>query len=143
MEQILIWESEFYPLSNFSAFAVVWQGRLWPTAEHAYEAASFLDEAIRELIVAARSAHDSRVIAHQHKSKRRPDWAEVKEGVMEELFRAKLEQHPYVKQKLLDTGRREIIKNVPDDSFWGWGADQKGENRMGKLWMQLRAEIQD
>jgi ribA/ribD-fused uncharacterized protein len=140
-EPIFMWEDEFYPLSNFSAFAVEWQGKLWPTCEHAYQAASFLDEEIKQLILEARSAHDSRVIAHQHKSKRRADWNEVKEQVMEELFRAKIAQHEYAREKLLASGDREIVKNVPDDSFWGWGADHKGENRMGKLWMRIRNEL--
>ncbi len=138
---VLMWEDEFYPLSNFSAFAVEYQGELWPTAEHAYQATSFTDDEIRDLIRKARSAHETRLLGQLHKSKRREDWGEYKLLVMEELFRAKIEQHPYVREKLLDSGDREIIKNVPDDSFWGWGSDKKGENRMGKLWMKLREEI--
>ena len=138
---VLMWEDEFYPLSNFSAFAVEWEGHLWPTAEHAYQAASFDDPQIKNMIMSARSAHETRIIGQKNKALRRADWATDKERVMEELFRAKIAQHPYVKEKLLATGDREIIKNVPDDSFWGWGADKKGENRMGKLWMKLREEL--
>lgn len=140
---VLMFEDEFYPLSNFAAFTVEAFGRVWPTGEHAYQAQSFLPGAIQESIATAGSAHEARVIGQLHKGERRSDWATYKLEVMETVFRAKLVQHPYVQEKLLASVGREIIKNVPDDSFWGWGADQKGENRMGKLWMSLRDELLD
>ena len=142
-DPVYLWEDEFYPLSNFSAFTLEYKGVVWPTSEHAYQAASFLDEEIRTLIFEASSAHEARNLGQVHKSKRRPDWNEIKLQVMEDIFRAKLAQHDYVKEKLLASGDRELIKNVPDDSFWGWGADHKGENRMGKLWMMLRDELKE
>ncbi len=141
-DPIYLFEDEFYPLSNFSAFNVELYGRVWATGEHAYQAASFEDAELKELVAAAPSAHMARVLGQKYKTRRRPDWGEAKLQVMEDVFRAKLDQHEYVREKLLASGNREIIKNVPDDSFWGWGADQKGENRMGKLWMELREELQ-
>lgn len=27
------------------------------------------------------------------------------------------------------------------DSFWGWGPNRDGRNMLGRLWMELRAEI--
>jgi predicted NAD-dependent protein-ADP-ribosyltransferase YbiA (DUF1768 family) len=42
---VLFYESQHYYLSNFSAFAVEWRGRVWPTSEHAYHASKFLDVA--------------------------------------------------------------------------------------------------
>jgi ribA/ribD-fused uncharacterized protein len=143
LEPIYLWEDEFYPLSNFSAFSIEYKGKLWQTAEHAYQAASFFDEDIQTLIANARSAHEARVLGQKYKAQRREDWATAKVTVMEEVFRAKLDQHEYAREKLLASGNRDIIKNVPDDSFWGWGADKKGENRMGKLWVQLRNELQN
>jgi ribA/ribD-fused uncharacterized protein len=136
-----MFEDEFYPLSNFAAFTVEAFGRVWPTGEHAYQAQSFLPGKLQEKVALAKSAHEARMIGQEFKSDRRPDWATYKVEVIEVVFRAKLSQHPYVKEKLLASAGREIIKNVPDDSFWGWGPDQKGENRMGKLWMSLRDEL--
>ena len=57
-------------------------------------------------------------------------------------MRAKLEQNPYVKKKLLETQDYQIVEDSPKDSFWGWGMDRKGENNLGKLWMKLRNELQ-
>jgi len=59
---------------------------------------------------------------------------------MEELFRAKLDQHPDVRQALLDSSDMLIVKYEPKDAWWGDGPDGLGRNEMGKLWMQLRDE---
>ena len=75
--------------------------------------------------------------------KQRPDWNEVKLGIMEELLRLKLEQNPYVKKKLLQTENYLIVEDSPKDSFWGWGPNRDGENQLGKLWMKLREELKN
>ena len=43
---------------------------------------------------------------------------------MESICRAKLEQHPYVQKKLLQTGNYIIMEDSPTDSFWGCGYDR-------------------
>lgn len=59
------YEREFYCFSNFSSFAVRWKGRVWPTSEHAYQAAHFLKTApkLAEKIYKAKSAHEAYKIA--------------------------------------------------------------------------------
>ena len=52
---------------------------------------------------------------------------------MEEICRAKLEQHVFIQKRLRQTGGREIIEDSPADSFWGWGRDRKGLNKLGKI----------
>lgn len=138
---VLFYEINFYPLSNFSSFQVEWKGKLWPTSEHAYHSEKFEDEAIKEEIRNTRSAHDAFRLSRTYENKYRKDWNGVRVGVMEDILRAKLEQHTYVKKKLLETGTREIIESSPKDAFWGWGPNKDGENQLGKLWMKLREEI--
>ena len=68
---------------------------------------------------------------------------------MEMVLRLKLEQHPDLKQKLLDTGDETIIEDATrqkSKSKTFWGAILKdgkwvGENVMGKMWMKLREEL--
>lgn len=127
--------------SNFASFAVEWRGILWPTSEHAYQAAKFTDKAIVAEVQNAHSAHDAKKIAHRHEGQIRPDWDEIKISIMEEIVRQKLAQHPYILKKLLQTGDMEIIEDSPTDSFWGRGPDGKGENNLGKIWVKLREEI--
>lgn len=71
--QIFFYENEFYVFSNYAAFALEWKGKLYPTSEHAYHSEKFEDEAMKETIRQARSAHDSQQLAIKYKSQRRPD----------------------------------------------------------------------
>ncbi len=140
-EKVLFFTKEYYMFSNFSAFAVEWNDKLWPTSEHAYQAAKFEDDELQEEIRNASSPKAAYDLAHEHESKMDPDWDKWKLGIMEEIVRAKLEQHPYIQKKLLETGDREIVEDSPTDSFWGWGPDKMGENHLGKIWMTLRDEL--
>lgn len=137
------YEREFYTFSNFSSFAVVWNGRKWPTSEHAYQAAHFLNTApkLYEKIFNANSAHEAFKIAKNNASKAPKDWHDIKIKIMEEIVRLKLKQNPYVKKKLLQTGDLMLVEDSPKDSFWGWGSDRKGRNELGKIWMKLRKEL--
>ncbi len=141
--RILFYEGTRYMFSNFSSFRVQWRGVSWMTSEHAYQAAKFNDPEIIELIKNAPSAHDAKKIAHAHQDKIVSNWSEIEVGIMEEILRAKLAQHPYIQRKLRESGNREIVENSPTDSFWGRGPDWKGQNHLGKLWMKLRIEMLD
>ena len=61
--------------------------------------------------------------------------------VMRDILRAKVDQHEYVRRKLLATGDRELIEDSWRDDFWGWGPNKDGENHLGKLWMEVRLEM--
>ena len=87
------------------------------------------------------SPYEAKKIAYQHKEKWRPDWHNIKVEIMEDLLRAKLEQHQYVKNKLLQTEDYLICEDSPVDDFWGIGKNRDGQNMMGKLWMKLREEV--
>ncbi|MCW2763278.1 MAG: hypothetical protein JWR85_3479 [Marmoricola sp.] len=134
---------EFYPLCNFSSFQVEWRGRLWATSEHAYQAAHFFETApeLAEKIFTARSAHEAYKAAKANADKAPINWEDIKEEVMLDICRHKLQQHAYVREKLLETGVAEIVEDSPKDSFWGWGADRKGRNALGIVWMKLREEL--
>lgn len=137
------YEREFYTFSNFSSFQVEWRGQLWPTSEHAYQAAHFFETApeLAASIHAMHSAHEAFVTAKENGDKTRKDWEAVKIGIMEDICRHKLAQHEYVRTQLLKTADVLIVEDSPVDSFWGWGADRKGRNELGKVWMRLRDEL--
>lgn len=140
---ILFYGGEFSCFSNFSAFAVEWDGELWMTSEHAYQAAKFSDPKIRQEIKEARSAHNVKIIGGKYKEKQRNDWFDVNLKIMEEIVRAKLSQHEYIQEKLLASDDRELIEALPYDSYWGWGPNKDGENNLGKIWMKLRNELKN
>lgn len=140
-EPILFYEREFYVFSNFSSFAIEWEGKLYMTSEHVFHSEKFRDEEMKELIRTTKSAHDAFKLAHVNKDKYRSNWDDVKLGIMKKILRAKVSQHPYVKKKLLQSGDRELIEDSWRDDFWGWGPNKDGANHLGKLWMEVRAEI--
>ncbi len=127
---------------NFSAYAVEWNGRVWPTAEHAYQSAKFDREYLIERIYAARSAHEAKKIANdpELRSLIRPDWQAVKRDVMEEILRAKFAQHEYVRRKLRETCGFLLVEDSNRDAYWGRGPNWNGENWLGRLWMKIRDE---
>jgi len=139
--QIFFYEHDFYVFSNFSSFMIEWKGKLYSTSEHAYHTEKFKDEDLKKLIRNAHSAHDALKLAHENRDKYRGDWDSVKLRVMKEILQAKVDQHPYIKKKLLESGDRELIEDSWRDSYWGWGPNKDGENHLGKLWMELRNEF--
>lgn len=143
MAKVLFYERPGYYMSNFSAFSVFWRDARWMTSEHAYQAAKFDDRALIWMILNARSAQEAYALGREHDAEKRPNWGQVKLGIMEEILRAKLTQHPYIREKLLATGDAELIEDSPKDSFWGCGSDGNGQNHLGKLWMKLRQELRD
>jgi hypothetical protein len=137
------YEREFYCFSNFSSFAVVWQGRRWQTSEHAYQAAHFFDSApeLIEEIFSANSAHEAKKIVERNKDKVPAEFYNKNIALMEDICLHKLQQNPYVKKKLLQTEDKMIVEDSPVDDFWGWGPNRDGRNELGKIWMRLRDNI--
>lgn len=144
-QQVFFYEQDFYVLSNFSAFNLEWEGRTFPTSEHAYQWEKFAPHytALRDYIQHAPSAHEAFKLAERNKHCRRDDWGSVKTGIMLNILRAKAAQHEYVRRKLLATGARELIENSWRDDFWGWGPNRDGRNMLGRLWEKVRAELRE
>lgn len=148
--QVFFYEQEFYPLSNFSAFRVRWMGHEFMTAEHAYQYAKFdasggpvvfKRQLIRDTIRLAPSAHEAFTYAREQHEFVRADWNERRVDFMIDILRCKADQHLYVRQKLDQTGDRELVENSWRDDYWGWGPNRDGKNMLGTLWMKVRAEM--
>lgn len=138
---IRFYTPKFYVLNNFSAHAIEFKGRLYPTAEHAYQASKCTDPDGQEIIRGARSPIQAKFLANEtYRDAKDPDWESKKVAVVEEILRAKLAQHPEAREALRESGHEDIVEDSPTDYFWGEGADGSGQNVLGKLWMKLRAE---
>ncbi len=136
---------EFFCLDNFSSFGFTYKGTYYQTVEHAYQSLKFKNVApeIEKTIVECYSAYEAQRIAHEYSDRQSASWDKEKVAIMEQLLRAKLAQHPYVKKKLSETADYTICEDSPKDDFWGIGKDRKGQNQLGKLWMKLRKELRD
>jgi len=70
------------------------------------------------------------------------EWNENKEKVMRDIIRLKFDQNAQLRDNLVKTGLRNIIFNSRRDNFFGLGAEQNGENVLGKILQDLRGEYQ-
>lgn len=70
----------------------------------------------------------------------REDWEEVKDQVMYDILKSKF-SNERLRQLLLQTGNKELIENNSwNDTYWGV-CNGKGQNKLGKLLMQVREEL--
>jgi N-glycosidase YbiA len=142
-EPINFMESRFHFLSPFSAHRIELWGEVFQTVEHAYQCSRLKECRQREAVKCASSPLAAWEEGQKYKSNPALKVQNFnKEKVMEEIFRAKIAQHPEIVEILQMTGSRGLLKVFADDYYWGTGADGTGQNIMGKLWMKLRDEMQ-
>jgi ribA/ribD-fused uncharacterized protein len=120
---------------------VEFEGITYPTVEHAYQSAKTTDMNERRRIAGIKEPGEAKKAGRALKY--RADWDEVKFKVMEECLRYKFTQHPELGEKLLATEDAELIEgNTWGDTIWGV-SNGVGENRLGKLLMQIRQELKE
>lgn len=130
-------------LSNFWPCPVEFQGVMYPTVEHAYQAAKTLDPKQRLDIQRIPRPGDAK--RHGRSVTLREDWEQVKVGIMKYLLREKFNnpagRNSDMKALLISTGDAMLIEgNHWGDIFWGV-CRGKGENVLGRLLMEIREEV--
>lgn len=126
-------------LSNFYAAPVGFEGLLYPTVEHAYQAAKSLDVAIRRGIRDLSTATNAKMRGRAIRPLR-TDWEQVKFDVMLTCLRSKF-LNPELRAQLVATGDARLVEsNTWGDRVWGV-CDGRGENHLGRLLMQVRTEL--
>ncbi len=135
----------FYEFTNFYTGAkFILDDNEWPTTEHYFQAQKFVGTPYVYKIRNALGPRDAFDLSRNPSISRwrRSDWEDVKMDVMRKALFAKFTSHTFLKNKLLETGKRELVERSPRDSFWGDGGDGTGHNHLGILLMDLRAKLQ-
>jgi len=142
MTVINSFQGEYFFLSNFFYSPFEFDGEIYATVEHAFQAAKTFDTEQRQSIRQAASPAQAKKMGRAVQL--RPDWEQVKFDIMLALLRLKFSQAD-LRQKLLDTGDSELIEgNTWGDKVWGcvsYKGQWIGRNHLGKLLMQVRADI--
>ena len=115
----------------------------FPSVEHYYQAMKFYASDKRfELIRKLKNPDEARLITKtpEYKINRRADFDKNKFKIMEEGLRAKFMQNPDAAEMLKSTDNAVLVKACPVCYKCGFG-EGSGENRMGKILMQIRQEI--
>ena len=128
---------EYRFLSNFYEVPVEYDGITYRNNEAAFQAQKCQTEE-EKLDFAELSPSMAKRLGR--KVQLRPDWEEVKVGIMEEIVFAKFEQNEELVKLLLDTGDRILEEgNTWHDTFWGVDLKtRKGKNNLGKILMKVR-----
>ncbi len=134
---------DFGEFSNFALFPIKLDGKTWPTSEHYFQAAKYVDKSDQETVRKANSPALAARLGRDRKIKLRKDWESAKVGVMRKAVLAKFSQHQKLKDLLLSTGDLKIVEHTDNDSYWGDGGNGKGKNMLGKILMEVRNEIRD
>jgi ribA/ribD-fused uncharacterized protein len=141
---ILRFSGDYRFLSNFYPAAVQLDTSYYPTVEHAYQAAKVTDPAKRREIQAAPTPGIAKGLGRRVTL--RPGWDTLRLGIMADLLEQKFSDLQ-LRNRLLATGQRALIEgNTWGDRYWGavWQPKTghpvwwEGENRLGKLLMELR-----
>lgn len=127
-------------------------GKSWRTSEALFQAMRFTDEAPREEIRSKTSPMAAKWTAkrwlkeHSHQCIVQPKSVQDLEN-MKFCLRAKIAQHPELKEMLLATDDAVLIEDESsrrgNRGFWGAAYLEQnwvGENHLGNLWMIIRTE---
>lgn len=129
-------QGEYRFLSNFWPAPVKMGKWVFPSSEHAYQAAKSLDEAAWSLF--ANTSSPGRAKRLGRSIRIRPDWEQIKFKIMAEIVALKFDQHADLRARLAETAPRLLIEgNSWGDRIWGQ-TDGRGENHLGRILMAYR-----
>ncbi len=141
-------EGKYGFLSPLAAFpikmSVDGKNFTFPTVEHYYQAMKFYVRDPRFRFVLNQKDPDAaRLLTKEpeYREGRRKNFDQQKYIIMENALRAKFEQNPNAAELLKSTGDAILIKSCPVCNKCGFG-EGSGYNRIGKVLMQIRSELQ-
>lgn len=125
-------------LSNFYPAEVILDEVVYPTVEHAYQAAKTVD--IQKRLSIQQLPYPSLAKKRGKHLPLRSDWEKVKIAVMYDLVYQKF-QHKDLQNLLRSTGDLYLEEtNYWNDTFWGV-CNGKGKNVLGNILMRVRTKI--
>ena len=147
MNRIDSFKEEYRFLSNFYQTPVTYKGLTYPNGEAAFQAQKCQCEEDKVKYTLVKNP-----VRAKQMGKKEPclpaNWNEISPDIMLGVLRAKF-SIPEMADKLLATGDAELVEgNTHHDNLWGDCSCPKcvnkvGQNRLGKLLMQVRQELRD
>ena len=146
-------------LSNFWPSDIIINEKTYPTVEHYFQSQKFVGTDFADIFTReseefiggdpskAKSAGSKRgTYAKQLRPKSvsldTKEWEEREDDVMMKALKAKFTQHPDLAKKLKATGDAKLSHfERGRKSYWGESKIGKGENRLGKMLMEIRENM--
>lgn len=138
-------EKPYGAFSNLHRTPVTFEGQVFPTAEHAYQAGKASKPIVRDWILSAPTPALVAMAAHGlYTWDIVPNWSKIKFDRMRDVLRAKFSQHQALRDLLLSTGNARLVEAGTTDNavnrLWG-EVNGKGKNMLGVLLMEVRDEL--
>jgi ribA/ribD-fused uncharacterized protein len=146
-EEVLGFFGDYRWLSNFHMCPVMWNGRIFPSSEHAYQFAKIFGydkEVASTALEAILNMRPSKVKTWGKVGFIRPDWNKLKFSYMYSIVLDKFMRNSDLKEKLLETGDRYLEEtNHWKDTIWGVDyISNEGANHLGVILMDVRSVLQ-
>ena len=122
-------------LNNFFVSSFVVDDKEYRTVEHFYQSKKFSGDQAEAVRISS-TPDDAKRLAHEL-SFDESEWALIRDQVMRNGLKAKFDQNPDLRKKLLDTGNCKLIEDSMRDAYWG-GVLDGSSNRLGTLLEELR-----
>lgn len=131
-------------LHNNYLTPVLFDGMLFPSATHAFQASRSSDERTRKAILNAESLL---VVLKIAKRIEEPEnWKLRRLKIMEHIVRDKFRRSRELQEKLKATGNRDIVMTYDDENeanqYWGV-VNNKGQNQLGRIMMRIRSDLRE
>jgi ribA/ribD-fused uncharacterized protein len=141
-------------LGNMYASEIDYEGKKWRTSEALFQALRYENAEIKEIIRNEKSPIAAKMKAKSKEFENQKVVVPMSERDVENMkmvVKLKFDQHEDLKNKLLKTGNHVIVENIGNRNgarhlFWGMkkvNGEWMGENKMGKILMQLREEYKN
>lgn len=129
---------EYRWLSNYHLIDIDFEGLVYPSTEHAYQANKTNNLAIREEFLGL-TCNEARLKGQELEL--RADWEDIKFMVMYKVNNIKFE-NPELLAKLIATGNKYLEEtNDWGDTIWGV-CDGEGKNDLGNILNKIRSRNQ-
>lgn len=130
-----------HPLSTVSMHPFVLEDTEWRTAEHYYQSSKMRNRGYAARIASQTSAMAAHNMGNSWWRCKRRDFRSVRIVLMTRALYSKARQHPEIADYLTQTGSQLLVETSQYDLFWGIGRDQRGQNHLGKIWMDVREKM--
>lgn len=138
-------EKPFGPFSNLFRRPIEFEGEVFATSEHAYQAGKARKPEVKAWLMSAPSPALLAMAAHGlYYWDVSPGWSQKKFDRMRGVLHAKFTQHDDLRELLLSTGSARLIETATVDNevnrLWG-EVNGQGRNMLGVLLMELRERL--
>ena len=138
-------ERPYGAFSNLYRRAVEFEGEVFATSEHAYQAGKPRKREVRRWLMEAPTPALLAMAAHGlYYWDIAPGWSQTKFDRMRAVLRAKFTQHEDLQELLLSTGEARLVEAATVDNevnrLWG-EVNGEGRNMLGTMLMELRTQL--